>query len=388
MNNCKLSDAYRSREHAYIKHLVLKQYLEKLFMIVGQHQNELIYVDCFAGPWLADKDGSLEDTSIYIALEAMQSCKKHLDKIRSYPVTCRALFIEKDPAAFNQLQAFLDDSTPKGIESACLKGDFIQLRQDILQWCGKKGFAFFFIDPKGWKEIKPSILKPLLKRPNSEFLINFMYEFLNRFISLDALKDDVVDFFSGIPNVDDLSTPDRENQLVGLFRQRLKQVASRKNIHIWCSDIQILDPVNERTKYYLIYLSFHPKGIIVFSEIAEKCEKFQHRIRLQTKIRRKTEQTGQMDLFQDSVPDGYDNQIRLEILQNHWMQLIDEKPRSFNNQDLALFIEDFGVYPSQIQKALGALIKEGFVENMDDKTGKRRTRFIYFDKEERLRRIK
>jgi L-asparaginase II len=78
----------------------------------------------------------------------------------------------------------------------------------------------------------------------------------------------------------------------------------------------------------------------------------------------------------------------LNIIQNLWLQMIDEEGRAFNNKDLALLIESHGFYPSQIQQALGILIKEGLVENMDDKTGKRRKNFIHFEKNERLRRIK
>lgn len=175
MNKFDLSHAYHFREHAFIKHLVLKQYLQKLFMIVGQHQDELVYVDCFAGPWSAANDGKLEDTSIGIALETMQSCKTTLDRMRSYPIKFRALFIERDQSAFMCLQRFLSSSTPDGIKSDCLKGDFVELRTEILERCGKRAFVFFFIDPKGWKDIKPSILKPLLIRPNSEYLINWLF---------------------------------------------------------------------------------------------------------------------------------------------------------------------------------------------------------------------
>ncbi|KAF0220195.1 MAG: hypothetical protein FD174_1434 [Geobacteraceae bacterium] len=42
---------YRGREQAYFKHCLLEAYLERLFMIVGQHQRTICYVDCFAGPW-------------------------------------------------------------------------------------------------------------------------------------------------------------------------------------------------------------------------------------------------------------------------------------------------------------------------------------------------
>jgi len=42
---------YHGPEQAYIKHRLLKAYLERLFMIIGQHQSCIRYVDCFSGPW-------------------------------------------------------------------------------------------------------------------------------------------------------------------------------------------------------------------------------------------------------------------------------------------------------------------------------------------------
>jgi hypothetical protein len=43
-------DDYIGREQTFIKHTLLKAYLERLFMIVGKYQESISYVDCFAGP--------------------------------------------------------------------------------------------------------------------------------------------------------------------------------------------------------------------------------------------------------------------------------------------------------------------------------------------------
>ena len=41
---------YKGRSQAYIKHRLLEAYLKRLFMIIGQHEKVIRYVDCFAGP--------------------------------------------------------------------------------------------------------------------------------------------------------------------------------------------------------------------------------------------------------------------------------------------------------------------------------------------------
>lgn len=385
----EISDAYRSREHAFIKHKILELYLERLFMIVGRTNDELIYIDCFSGPWLSD-DSEIKDTSICISLSAMANCKKNLDKIRNYPVTCRALFIEKDEQAFQELENYLNSHTPDGIESHCLQGDFVALREDILEWCGTRGFAFFFIDPKGWKQIQPSILKPLLKRHGSEFLINFMYEFINRFVKLESIEADILEFFGHIPDVSGLTTEERENKLIGLYREQLKTVMAKKPYTVRASDVRIMHPSSDRAKYFLIYLTSHPKGIVEFSQISEKCELIQQRIRIETKLRLQSEKTGQNDIFgSESLENktSFDKNLSNEI-QNFWLQVIDDNEKRFGISEQALYIEETGYLPGQLQQALGILIRDGLVENRDDIKKRRRTKHIHFEKNERLRSIK
>ena len=56
MNALGCPDEYKGREQTYIKHTLLKTYLERLFMILGQNEKVICYVDCFAGPWQEDSD--------------------------------------------------------------------------------------------------------------------------------------------------------------------------------------------------------------------------------------------------------------------------------------------------------------------------------------------
>ncbi len=78
MKGSKVPDAYIGREQAYVKHTILKTYLQRLFMIVGQGKEAVInYVDCFSDPW-KEGDERLSDTSIGISLEQMAKCQQSL----------------------------------------------------------------------------------------------------------------------------------------------------------------------------------------------------------------------------------------------------------------------------------------------------------------------
>ena len=77
-----MPEGYDGREQSYIKHELLKSYLQKLFLIVGMSTKrggsiELCYIDCFAGPW-GDDSESMETTSIAISLSTLDVCRQTL----------------------------------------------------------------------------------------------------------------------------------------------------------------------------------------------------------------------------------------------------------------------------------------------------------------------
>ena len=147
----KVPESYRNREQAYVKHHLLRTYLERLFMIIGQTQSIIRYVDCFSGPW-NEQDENLQDTSIGISLGIMHKCQAGLKRMGK-SVRFQALFIEKDKRAFEKLEAYLSTCTSLDVITAARNGEFYDLREQILNWCGQDDFTFFFIDPKGWKRV-------------------------------------------------------------------------------------------------------------------------------------------------------------------------------------------------------------------------------------------
>ena len=91
--NLDNNDRYKGREHSGIKHFLLESYLEMLFMIIGQHEKRICYVDCFSGPW-QEEDESLTGTSIALSLNVMHKCRDSLKQL-GHTVEFRALFVEK-----------------------------------------------------------------------------------------------------------------------------------------------------------------------------------------------------------------------------------------------------------------------------------------------------
>ncbi|CDN87514.1 class I SAM-dependent methyltransferase [Hydrogenophaga intermedia] len=100
--------AYDGREQALVKHRLLEDYLEKLFLIIGMGSKngggsiELCYVDCFAGPW-GDPSEDMQSTSIAISLTTLDTCRQKLASMGVY-VKIRALYVEARRVEQRQLK--------------------------------------------------------------------------------------------------------------------------------------------------------------------------------------------------------------------------------------------------------------------------------------------
>lgn len=385
----EVPDQYRGREQTYFKHCLLEAYLERLFMIVGQHERTICYVDCFAGPWEEQGD-DLGDTSIARSLNIIKKCRDGLQGNRKN-VRFRALFIEQNGKSFQKLEEYLASREIEGIETQAFKGSFKELIPEILKWCGPHGFVFFFIDPKGWKNaVELPTLAPLLKRPDSEFLINFMYDFLSRTVPQAKFQDDMWNIFGVIPEDQGKSPEQREAYLLSLYRNNLKQVLPAGGKKPRTASVKVLKPTKDRTLYHLVYLTRHPKGIVEFMAASEKLEKLelvQKKARAMAKQDARQKRTKQLDLF--SAAEQVSNKpVETDIapIEQYWLDKLNYAPERYGIEELADMLEETGWFESDFQKAFGELARKGLVKNLDG-TPKRRSKFVYFKDGEQLVKV-
>lgn len=381
-------EEYYGRELAYLKHELLKVYLRKLFLIIGMsssrvHVSEICYVDCFAGPWATEKE-DLADTSIGVSLSILDTCKTELDK-RGAKLRFRALYIERDAEAFARLDRFLKESAPAGIEARCFHGDFVALRQDILDWCGSEAFAFFFVDPTGWKEVGTEVLRPLLRRQRSEFLVNFMYDFVSRTASMAEWRDEIAALLGEAVEVEGLHGAAREKLLVDTYRKNLKRELPASNR--WparSAHVRVLDRQKERPKYHLVYLTTHPRGIAEFMEISEGLDQIQKRVRASTKQAARVGKSGQDELFDESaLVDLNAGHVDLAEVEKYWMRYLSGGERRVGVDEFADLLEETDWFPRDLQRALGRLMEAGRVCNLDAR-GKRPKQPLHWKDGERL----
>ena len=371
-------ESYHGREQAYVKHQLLRAYLERLFMIIGQSQNCIRYVDCFSGPWQEGSE-NLQDTSIGIVLDIMLKCKGGLKQIGK-DVNFHALFIENNKDAFTKLKVFLSQSTHQEIATEAQKGEFFDLREAILAWCGPDDFTFFFIDPTGWKRvIEIPTLKPFLERPNSEFLINFMYDFVLRTHTQESFHDDMETIFGYMLDTSGMTPKQKEKHLIGQYRRRLKEIAPDRGGVPRTALVPIRYPLRDRTLYHLVYLTRHAKGIAVFMEASEKLDLIQRRARAQAKQENRESRTGQKELFAADENVQTEDNINPGEVRSYWMRKLSDEAQQFGIEQLADMLEETGWFESDLQAVFGELQKEGKVANLDDGTHRRRKKYVHFD---------
>lgn len=377
------AELYKGREQARFKHELLEAYLERLFMIVGQHQRTICYVDCFAGPWQA-KGNDLEDTSIAVSLDIIRKCRDGL-RAKGHDVRFKALFVEKDPMAYAKLDAYLSGRKDESIQTSSLKGEFIDLRKEILSFCSYDSFTFFFVDPTGWKDaVELSTLDPLLRRPNSEFLINFMYEFLVRTHTQQTFAEDMRRIFGEVPDTSGMTAEVREEYLVRRYRENLKTVVPARGGKPRTACVKVKKVLKERTLYHLVYLTRHPKGITEFMAASDGLDLVQKRLRALAKQGTQIEESGQMVLIgADESITKEGGRADLSEVKAYWLTKLSSAPRCFGITELADMLEDTGWFASDFQKAFKELESEGKVKNQDARKT-RPVNAVNFDKGEML----
>jgi three-Cys-motif partner protein len=308
------AELYHGREQTYAKHLFLEQYLERVAFHIAYAHNEFVYVDGFSGPWKATDEG-LEDTSFIIAIRKLQYVREALGKLGKSP-RIRCLFIEADPSRFIALEAATRDVAR--LETKALCGDFEMLIPDIQRFLGT-GFSLIFIDPTGWDGFAMERITPLLNNPRGEVIVNFMYDYINRF--LNDTRPEIEASFDRLFGTDQWrfirSVEDRE-QIVEYYGEQLQYFGS----YSFVTFTPILKPLANRPYFYLLYCTRNIRGLIEFRATEQRSLPSQQFAREAGRQRHRVARTGQQELY-----DASDLSFSNVLVQEREKQLAKAKER-------------------------------------------------------------
>jgi three-Cys-motif partner protein len=340
---------------------------------------QITFIDCFAGPWQVAGE-QLEATSVSLTVKLMK--KVHAQFGRNYPVRFAGIFIEPAPEAFESLQAYLATQTTSDVQLTAINGEFPSALPRILRYCTKESFCFFFVDPFGFQGVMPEDLKPILQRPDTELLINFMSDYANRFKGHP--NDKIRGKFEGL--MGGPVTDANANTVSAIYAQQLQQFKPNAAKIQYNAVMPVLMPGKFRRFYDLVYVTHHPLGLIEFKEVTERIHKEQLDIWAQQQHDRKA---GNLDLFgiapgdvdSKKFPIGTDASA---IAEPFLAKL--EKSNGVICFDVAVFAQmliEFNCQPSQLQLCIKDLLERKLVKNISIK-GKRTKKFVDYEKYEAI----
>lgn len=248
--------------HTQAKHDILRCYLSAWFPILAQGRSQrIVYVDGFAGPgeYLGGEPGS--------PIIALTTAAEHQLASKFGDVEMVFIFIERDAERFVNLdQRIGERQWPPGFRIERYNDEFANVLGSILDDLGRRGArlapAFFFIDPFGPTGFPMPLIQRLATNPRCEVLINFNFNWLNRFLD-DRSKGASFDELFGCPDwiaCRSLVGADREGRLRYLYQSQLQGAGFRGVLQF-----QMVNRFNQ-TQYYLFYGTKHHLGMRVMKD--------------------------------------------------------------------------------------------------------------------------
>ncbi|MBY0521425.1 MAG: three-Cys-motif partner protein TcmP [Sphingomonas sp.] len=303
---------YDGREQALVKHTFLDTYMPAQIPKIVSWANEFAYVDLFAGPWQS-KSGNYADTSFGIALRRMSEAKATQAKL-GRSVKMVAYLVEKEPANFAQLTEAVK-RFPE-VEVHCYPGIAERHAVHVANLIPDRAFRFVVIDPKGVPDVRR--FKSLIEAPNTEVLLNFMFQFANRFAGSQDRMPTLEGWLGGLSEGEggwrkdfaDLRGQDREAAIAERARQALRKLGGYR----YAPALTVDETASERPLYKLIYLSRHPVGLKLFRDAHVKALEAQATYKSARKAENRRQKSGMDDMFasQNTIDPGERSALGVE----------------------------------------------------------------------------
>jgi three-Cys-motif partner protein len=289
-----VEDIYFGREQTAAKHFILRKYLQSLaFKVLLGGYPTLTYVDGFSGPWEA-RATDYSDTSFMIAIEMLKDAQLQMRR-QGKPKLIRCFFVEADRGAFSELdravKAHHDPSNDFHIHTFC--GCFEDAVDPIMRVVGTS-FALTFIDPTGWTGYEFDKVQRIMQHRPGEVLLNFMFDYVNRFSAWDQPK--IVASFDGIlgPGWKSKIDPQlpRDLAIQTLFAEEFRK--SGQFSHVLLTPIEKLA---ERTFFCIAYGTRKIEGLETYREVEFAALKDHGLRRIEARQAIATAKSGQSDIF-------------------------------------------------------------------------------------------
>jgi hypothetical protein len=197
-------------------------------------------------------------------------------------------------------------------------------------------------------------ITPLLMHKPGEVMVNFMYDFINRFLNYpDPANEQSLDRFFGTPHWRTIrDEPDREEATVHLYLEQLRA----RGAFNYATSTRILKPLHERAYFHLAYATRNPTGIRKFRDVEKKTVTEQEHVRVTAQREHREARTGQTEIMFEptdalSTSVQEDRAQRLRTATIRIMTLLGKGPMAY--EALEPFILELPyVWPTDLHKIL------------------------------------
>ncbi len=245
--------AWRYEEQTQIKHRVIEAYAKVYMSKLGARSNTL-FVDCHGGYGVyIDQNKNLYFGSSIRVHQVSESVFAHRNT-KNGIIIC-----ENDTKNYRNLCKVVDDLKIKNVSIFQIDYNELIKKPNIIKRYQKYP-TLFFIDPFGYYDTPMENMSDLMRPFGNEIIINFMFDFLNRGISISAIQEKQLTAFFGSDEwfkARELSGLERESFLVNLYKKNLKKKTGAKYVFAY----RLCYPNRNQTYYYLIHATKNSQGM-------------------------------------------------------------------------------------------------------------------------------
>jgi three-Cys-motif partner protein len=359
-------DHYAGREQTQAKHFILKRYLQELAFKVLTFQ-DITYIDGFSGPW-ESKTTDFSDSSFMIAISVLLDAQKQVQDRTGEKRKIRCFLSEANKDSFTKLQAAVAPfhKPAEGFEIQTFCGEFADAVGQIQRYIGTS-FALIFIDPTGWTGYPFDKINPLFARAKCEVLINFMYDFIRRFVNSE--DPEIIASFEPIfggPGWRDRLDPalERGPAAEKLFRETLKTAGKFEFV----VSTKIDKSTADRPHFFITYGTKSLAGLKAFRETEFVALRQHEHNRANAKERERQARTGTADLFAGqhaTVQEATIEDIVAEQMATASIKLVNDLKAGARPFSVVLesLLQSHMLRPTNVKDICVALAKAGTIEN-------------------------
>lgn len=203
-----------------------------------------------------------------------------------------------------------------------------------------------------------------------------MYDFVNRAANIEKHDADIEELLGcHISYTGNESVQQRQMLLLSHYRAGVNDIFKGRTAFV-----PIERPGEKRVLYFLVYLTRHAKGIIVFKTEAEKMMVLQRETQAQVRLRNQINTRSTMDMFGESSAvaevDFCEVEGILRDAKEYLLKQLTVTPLLIDNECWARFLQETNLCPGDLQRAMKELHDSELVSNLDADISRRRSQFV------------